>query len=195
MIRAQGTPVKARLLLATIAALTASIMLGCMSSGDGGSGGTGDFLNRGAEVTSDTTAAWEFVRLEKVSGDRDSACIAVEALRAFNVFNASFTLSYDPGVLRYTSFDAAGTCIGSGAAVLPPLVDATITPGNVVVGLSRNGATTSTGVDCGQLITLCFDVIGDGDTRLTFTGNRQLQDPTGTPVAVQWLGADLMTRL
>jgi len=195
MMSARGTLVQARFLLATVAALTASMMLGCTSSGDGGAGGTDDFLNRGAQVSSDTTAALEYVRLEKVSGDRDSACIGVEAIRAFNVFNASFTLSYDPGVLRYTSFDPAGTCIGSGAEVLPPLVDATTTPGNVVVGLSRNGAITSTGVDCGQLITLCFDVIGDGDTRLTFTGNRQLQDPTGTPVAMQWLGADLTTRL
>ena len=195
MRSAQGTLVKARFLVATLAALTASMMLGCTSSGDGGTGGTGDFLNRGAEVTSYTTDALESVRLEKVSGDRDSACIAVEAIRAFNVFNASFTLSYDPSVLRYTSFDAAGTCMGSGAVVLPPLVDATITPGNVVVGLSRNGATTSTGVDCGQLITLCFDVIGDGDTLLTFIGNNEIQDPTGTPVDVAWVSANLKTRL
>lgn len=186
---------RTRLVLPALAAAAcAFVLLSCTSSGDGGSGGLDDFLSQGANVISDGTTALEYVDLAKISGDSTSACIAVQAYRTFDVFNASFTLTFDPTMLDYVSFDDAGSCIGSGSDVLPTLVDAS-TPGQLVVGLSRNSANTSTGVNCGLLLNLCFAVIGEGDTRLTFTGNRELQDPAGAPIAVQWVPADLQTRL
>ena len=188
---------RARSLASIVAAAAcAVVLLACTSSGDGGTGGTDDFLNQGAHVTSDGPAAGnlEYVDLARISGDSTSACIAVEAHRTFDVFNATFTLTYDPTMIEYASFDDAGTCMGSGAAVLPTLVDAATTPGQIVVGMSRNIANTSTGVTCGRLLNLCFTVVGEGDTRLTFTGNREIQDVNGNPIPVEWVPADLQTR-
>lgn len=188
--------VRIRLPLSLAAAACAALaLLACTSSGDGGRGATDDYLLRGATVTPDTPTALEYVDLTESSGDGESTCIAVTAHRVFGMFNASFTVSYDPTVLRFTGFDAAGTCIGTGSAVLPAQVDASTTPGDVVVGLSRNAAVTNAGVDCGHLIDLCFDVIGEGSTRVAFTGNREIQDPSGAPIAVTWYGSDVETRL
>lgn len=188
--------VRARsLALAASLLCCAGLLLACTSSGDGGRGSTEEFLGRGAQVTPDVATSLEYVDLTESSGDSTSTSIAVTAHRIFGVFNATFTVSYDPTALAFSGFDAAGTCMGSGSAVLPPQVDATSTPGDVVVGLSRNIANTTSGVDCGHLIELHFDVIGTGSSRLAFTGNREFQDPTGAPIPASWVGSDVETRL
>ncbi len=176
-------------------ALAASV-LGCSSSGDGGVTGTNDFLNAGAEVTPRTATMLEYVDITEASGTRTSTCLAIDAHRAFGVFAAAFTLQYDPASLRYRSFDDGATCLGDTSVRLPAQVDAT-QPGLIIVGVTRNAAATTTGVTCGRLIELCFDVIGEGDTQLTFVGNRQLigPPPAGAPVAVEWVTSDLKTRL
>jgi hypothetical protein len=189
--------VRARLLLAASAAAATILLVGCTSSGDGGRGGTNDFLNRGATVTSDSPSGPEYVSMTEITGDRDSTCVGIEATRAFDVFNASFTITYDASMLSYTGFVDSNTCLGSGTAVLPTQVDAASTPGQVVVGIARNAANTTTGADCspGELIQLCFNVIGTGSSRLRFTGNTELQDPTGGTISVEWLDADVDTQL
>lgn len=174
----------------------AAALLSCTSSGDGGTGATGEYLDRGAAITPVAPTALEYVDITKVSGDRDSVCVAVTAHRAFSVYAVAFTLSYDASKLRYVSYDDTANCIGSGTAVLPAQVDAS-QPGQIIVGMSRNIATTSTAVDCGLLMQVCFDVIGTGDTTMAFTGNRQFlgPPPTGAPVTVEWTASDVHTQL
>jgi hypothetical protein len=113
-----------------------------------------------------------------------------------NVFSAAFSLTYDPTLLRYTGFDASTSCLGTGGTVLTPQVDWTTTPGRIVVGLTRNAATTTTGVNgCGHLIDLCFDVIGEGEFDMDFTGNLALLEPDGDPVAdlgTNWIGGHVV---
>lgn len=182
----------ARIIPVLLASACAAALLSCQGAGDGGVGGTNDYLNRGVTVTPDATAALSYVSILETGGDATTTCIGVDARRVSNVFSAAFSLTYDPTLLRYTGFDASTSCLGTGAAVLTPQVDWTTTPGRIVVGLTRNAATTTTGVNgCGHLIDLCFDVIGEGEFDMDFTGNLALLEPDGDPVAdlgTNWIG-------
>ena len=179
-----------------MALVLAATMLACSSSGDGGVAGTNNYLNAGAEVTPGTATALEWVDIVEASGTRTSTCLGIDAHRAFGVFAGAFTLTYDPVRLRYASFDDSATCLGAASVRLPAQVDAS-QPGRVIVGVTRSAAATTTGVDCGRLIVLCFDVIGEGRSRVEFTGNRQLfgPPPAGAPVAVEWVGSEVVTSL
>lgn len=184
-----------RILALPLALVATALLSACTGVGDGGQSGVDDFLARGATVVSDGATPNRYVDFVKVSGDRTSACIAIEAHRdVFDLFAVAFTVSYDPAMLRYSGFIDSDSCLGTGAAVLPTQVD-TSAPGRIIVGQSRNSATTSTGVTCGRVVQLCFDVIGEGDTRLEFTGNRALLASDGSTITNDWVGATVQTRL
>lgn len=187
-----------RLLLSSALALVVTAALvSCTSSGDGGVGGTNDYLDGGAEVVSAGPTGLEWIDFVEVVGTRTTTCIAVEGHRVLDLFAVAFTISYDERALRYTGYDDDATCVGAVNELTATLVDAS-TPGVIIVGVSRNAGVTTAGVDgCGRMIELCFDIIGEGDTPLTFTGNRVVYGPppTGTPIAVEWVAAEVRTRL
>ena len=184
-----------RILALSSGVVATALLSACTGVGDGGESGVNSFLNRGATIVSDGATANRYVDFVKVTGDRTSACIGIEAHRdVFDLFSAAFTVSYDATKLRYTGLIDSDSCLGTGAAVLPTQVDASV-PGRIIVGQSRNAATTTTGVTCGRLIQLCFDVIGEGDTRLEFTGNRALLASDGSTISNDWVGATVQTRL
>jgi hypothetical protein len=183
-----------RALILGAAVSAAALLSGCTSTGDGGASGVTDFLGRGVNIVSDGASVNRYIDFVKVTGDRESACIGIEAHRdVFDAFAAGFTVQYDPSMLTYTGFVDSDSCLGTGSTVLPSQVDST-TPGQLIVGVTRNAASTTTGVTCGRFIQLCFDVAGEGDTRLEFVGNRQLYDSTGAPVSVDWVDATVQTR-
>ena len=179
-----------------LAIIGAAVLVSCQGAGDGGVTDTTDYLNRGVVVTPTATSALSYVSILETAGDATTTCIGVDARRVSNVYSAAFSVTYDPTLLRYTGFDASTSCLGTGASVLAPQVDATTTPGRIVVGLTRNAATTTTGVNgCGHMIDLCFDVIGEGTFTMAFTGNLALLDPTGAPVAdlgTNWVGGTIV---
>ena len=186
----------ARLCLAvTGAAFAALALLSCTGAGDGGVSGTNDYLNRGVHVTAPATVPLSHVGLTETAGDATTTCIGVEVHRLSNVFSTSFSVVYDPSVLRYTGSDASTSFLGTGATVLGPQVDATATPGRIVVGLTRNIASVTTGVDSGadgHVLDLCFEVVAAGEFDMIFTGNLAVLQPDGTPVldlAGNWIGS------
>ena len=189
-------PNSRRLGALVLAIASAALLISCQGAGDGGVTDTNNYLNRGVVVTPNTTAALSYVSILETAGDATTTCIGVDAYRVSNVFSAAFSLTYDPTLLRYTGFDASTSCLGTGSAVLSPQVDAVTTPGRIVVGFTRNAATTTTGVNgCGHMIDLCFDVIGQGTFTVAFTGNLALLEPDADPVAdlgTNWVGGTVV---
>jgi hypothetical protein len=183
LLHEPASPTIRRALAIGCAALAAALLLACTGVGDGGVSGTDEFLTRGADVVSDTLPSAPYVRLREASDDRDSFCVAVDALDALDVFSVAFTLTYDSRYARPTSFSTANGCLGLSGATLPAQVDWVLTPNEIVVGWTRDGSLNPTGVSCGRLIEICFDIVGTGSFTMGFTGNVALLRPDGTPVA------------
>lgn len=186
-----------------VLAVALAASLSCTSSGDGGIAGTNDHLNRGVslEPLPGTPSPLPLTRVELVerAGDATTSCIGVKVWRANELFAAAFSVTYDPTVLRYTGFDASASCLGTGTLVLPPRVDATATPGRIVVGLTRNAATTSVGVNVIEdyLIDLCFEVVATGEFDMNFVGNLALLKLDGTPIdnlGSNWVGMHVVVK-
>ena len=187
--------------LASAIAVAALASLSCTGAGDGGVSGTDDYLNRGVTVEPLTPTTTSHVALRETSGDQTTSCISVEARLVSDVFSAAFTVTYDETVLRYTGLSVTSSCLGTAAETLAPQVDALSTPGELVVGFTRNGAVTTTGIDtCGRLIDLCFEVIGEGEFDMDFVGNLALLKPDGTAVdeltggSADWVSAHVTVR-
>ena len=170
-------------LVVSLAALGAGLLSACTGVGDGGTDSTDQYLNRGADVTSDARPADHYVWLRQDVDDRDSFCVAVDVDSGTNVFSAAFTLTYDTRYVRPASYSVMTGCLGLSGSTLPPQVDWSRTPGEIVVGLTRDASSTTTGVSCGHLIDVCFDILDGGTFTLGFTGNLALLQPDGTPVA------------
>ena len=190
-----------RVVALVLAGACAALLLSCQGAGDGGVGDTNSYLNRGVTVTPDSfdpATVQSYVTILETAGDATSTCIGVDARRLSDVFSVVFSLTYDPTALRFTGFDASTSCLGTIAVTLTPQVDAGTTPGRLVVGFTRNAATTSTGVNgCGHIIDLCFDVIGTSTFDMDFTGNLAVLKPDGSPVAdlgTNWVGGQLVVR-
>lgn len=182
-------------------ALALALALGCTSSGDGGVTGTNNYVNRGVtlEPIPGSPSPLTSVTLVETAGDATTSCIGVRVLRVTDLFAAAFSVTYDPTILRYTGFDASASCLGTGADVLPPQVDAVTTPGRIVVGLTRNAGATNVEIDtCGYLLDLCFEVVAAGEFDMNFVGNLALLKLDGTPVATltgsDWIGMHVVVK-
>lgn len=181
---------------AALAALVALTLLGCTSSGDGGTGATDDFLMGGATYTSDPMppAGSAQVFLSEATSLRGELCLDVETRFVQDLFAVAFALRYDATVLRFRDV-SAGPFLGSGNEILG--VQATANEdggvGILTVGLTRNSDEVGlTGVDgcstgCGgaanrgALMTLCFDLVGAAEgSPIVFTGTLAGFDPFGT---------------
>jgi hypothetical protein len=170
-------------------------LLGCHGAGDGGQGATDEFLNRGADVVPLPATTSTYVQLVEQGGTPTQVCIAVDAFRdrITNVYSASFSVTYDPALVHFNSFDDSATCLGGPSNRLPTQVN-TDTPGLLIVGLTRDASVTTTGVTCGPLITLCFDIVGQGQFVMGFTGNLALLDPSNARLPVEWVSSTVRTR-
>lgn len=187
-----------RLLPVAGTALAAAALVACTSSGDGGDDLVDDFLGMGALYESDSTpgsGTTPYVALEQSVDERDSFCVLASVHRVTELYSVTFTLQHDPAQAAFTG-STTGTFLGSN---LLASVDGS-TPGEVIVGLSRqlpvHGMTGVMGE--GDLIELCYDVVGDGDGRLNFIPNLALEDPAGDPVPngpAVFVGGDLSTRI
>jgi hypothetical protein len=188
-----------RIVLVTfLAALGGGMLVSCTGVGDGGSSSTDQYLNRGADITSDPRPADHYVWLRQDVDDRDSFCVAVDVDSGLDVFSAAFTLTYDTRYVRPASYSVAGGCLGLSGSTLPPQVDWSRTPGQIVVGLTRDASSTTTGVSCGHLIDICFDILDGGTSTLGFSGSLALLQPDGTAVvgidSSDFIEAELETR-
>ena len=191
-------PLRRLALLALVAACSAAL-LGCTSSGDGGSDLVDDFLETGALFTSDAPNAGTrpYVQMEQSVDERDRFCVAVSVYQVTNLYSVAFTLQHDPAQATFdASTSSAGSFLEAGSETL---IDGT-TPGEVIVGQTRvNPIHGMTGVSGeGLLVELCYDVVGDGDGRLTFIPNLALEDATGASVPNGppiFVGGELSTRL
>jgi hypothetical protein len=187
-----------RLLLLAGAALAAVGLVACTSSGDGGEDLVNDFLGTGALYESDSTpgsGTTPYVAMEQSVDERDEFCVAVSVFRVTELYSVAFTLQHDPAQAAFKG-STTGNFLGVPASLLVS-VDGS-TPGQVIVGLSRrltvHGMTGVMGE--GELIELCYDVVGDGEGRMNFIPNLALEDPAGDPVPngpAVFVGGDLST--
>jgi hypothetical protein len=185
-----------RLLPLAGAALAAAALVACTSSGDGGDDLVNDFLGTGALYESDAapgSGTAPYVDMEQTVDERDEFCVAVSVHRVTELYSVAFTLQHDPAQAAFSG-STVGTFLGSS---LLTSVDGS-TPGQVIVGLSRqlpvHGMTGVMGE--GELIELCYDVVGDGEGRMNFIPNLALEDPNGDPVPNGppiFVGGDLAT--
>jgi hypothetical protein len=192
-----------RLLAVALSALAALGLVACTSSGDGGEGLTRDFLDTGAQYVSDPppggSSAEPWVDLVQSVDQRTLFCLDVVVHRVSDLYSVTFTLAFDPGQAGLRGY-TVGDFLGDPSDLLVS-VDGSATPGAVLVGVSRqlreHGMTGVTGSE-GVLISLCFDVVGDGDSRpVDFVPNLALEDPAGAPVPnapPTWVGGSLSTR-
>lgn len=184
-----------RLAGALVALALLTTVLACHGAGDGGEGATDEFLNRGADVVSFPTTAMTYVQLVEDGGTPTQVCIAVDGFRnrMTDVYSAAFSVTYDQTLVSFVSVDDSGSCLGGSGSTLPTQVN-TDTPGLVVVGMTRDASVTTTGVTCGSLATLCFDIVGEGQFVMRFVGNLALLDPTNDSLPVEWVDATVTTR-
>jgi hypothetical protein len=117
------------------------------------------------------------------SGTRTSICLGVDVSPVLDLFSVAFTLRYDPTVLRYTGFQP-GDFLGSASETIVEVsAQPSTAPNSVVVGVTRNAAAIDPDVGVtgrGRIITLCFDLVGPGNSLMVFTGNLAGYNSGGT---------------
>ena len=183
-----------------LAALAALLLLACTSSGDGGLVGTPTgTLDPSTNVPTGTQG---YAFLQQEGSGSGTLCVGVWVDRVIDLYSVSFTLSFDPTVMRFASA-APGSFLGTAAQTLPFQVDTEPDqpPGiasSVIVGLTRNRDTAPTGVNGGpgKVATVCFDLVGPATASIIrFTPNRRGQDSTGADVIpdldTHWLGGTI----
>ena len=120
----------------------------------------------------------------------DLAVIDIEVTDVMDVHTASFTLTYDSGVVGFIDFDTAGSHLGSDGTQLQAIVQEN-SPGTLTVGLTRLGATGIEFNGTEPLISIHFSrVAATGTSSLDFV-NSDLLDATAPPQpipGIQWFG-------
>lgn len=185
-------PMRAVLQLAAVAALAAG--LAC-SSGDGNE----DVLDipppRSATVTTEIQQILDgggsvpgapYITLEEVSQSNETLTIKARVVGVTDLFSVAFTLEFDPAVMRFV--DDSEQSLGflgpsSEVDVLAELEPAR--QDRLVVGATREDASTGGRSGTGDILTLTFDLVGVGATDLAFApapANTAAIDSTSTVI-------------
>lgn len=187
-----------RAIAPALAAFAASLLVACTSAGDGGTLGS---TRRGTYTSSATVPPGiaPYVFLSQENSGSGVVCLAVNVRRASNLYSVSFTLTYDPAVMKLVSADPVtrGPFLGTAGQTLLEWAPDPPEPGvadRVVVGLTRRDDVVATGVSGdGKIATICFTLLTPATAApVSFVSNRVGEDPAGVDVIPDdpafWLG-------
>lgn len=167
-------------------ALAVALLLAACGGGGGGGGPTAPPPpSSGISFTPAGSSAGPAVALVAQSTTGGALVLRLEARGFTDVYGLYFDLSYPNAVL---SFQGAteGTFLSTGGATAFEIAEEA---GNLIVGLSRLGATPGVSGD-GTLLTLRFSGSGTGSGALSFSRNQGIASD-GDPVALDWVGGNV----
>lgn len=166
--------------------LFAGLLQGCGDSSSDGTTGPGGFTISFTASQTNPGPNSASLSLEQISGNR--VTLEVRLTQVTDVFDISFDLVYNGGLLEFSSFQEGDFFNSDGASTSAQAAEAG--PGRLVVGVTRLGAVPGIS-GSGKVISLTFVAQAAGTTGMNFQRG-VLEDSNGNVIGgVTWNGGQI----